>query len=106
MKPAKTELQNPRTRGLDTKSALEIVRVLNREDAQVAAAVYRDRTHSVPDELTNAHGDAAFADYVWLASYSYRFSRHPAGKMPDHITGQPTPATPTAVKSAGTGGGL
>jgi N-acetylmuramic acid 6-phosphate etherase len=42
VKPAKTELQNPRTRGLDTKSAIEIVRVLNREDAQVAAAVQRE----------------------------------------------------------------
>ena len=42
MKPAKTEQQNPRTRGLDTKSALEIVRILNREDAQVAGAVRRE----------------------------------------------------------------
>jgi N-acetylmuramic acid 6-phosphate etherase len=42
LKPAKTEQQNPRTRGLDTKSALEIVRILNREDAQVAAAVRRE----------------------------------------------------------------
>lgn len=42
MKPAKTEQQNPRTRGLDTKSALEIVRVLNREDAHVAKAVQRE----------------------------------------------------------------
>ena len=44
MKPVKTELQNPRTRGLDTKSALQIVRLLNREDAQVAAAVRREST--------------------------------------------------------------
>ena len=42
MKPVKTELQNPRTRGLDTKSTLEIVRLLNGEDAQVAAAVKRE----------------------------------------------------------------
>jgi len=42
--------------------------------AQVAKAFYRDRTRSVTDDLTDAHGDAAFADYVWLASYSYRFS--------------------------------
>jgi N-acetylmuramic acid 6-phosphate etherase len=35
-------MQNPRTRGLDTKSAFEIVRLLNREDAQVAAAVKRE----------------------------------------------------------------
>jgi hypothetical protein len=42
--------------------------------AQVGKAFYRDRTVSVPDSLTGGHGDAAFADYVWLASYSYRFS--------------------------------
>jgi N-acetylmuramic acid 6-phosphate etherase len=41
LKSAKTEQQNPRTRGLDQKSALEIVRILNREDAMVAAAVKR-----------------------------------------------------------------
>jgi N-acetylmuramic acid 6-phosphate etherase len=42
VKPVRTELQNPRTRGLDTKSTLEIVRLLNGEDAQVAAAVKRE----------------------------------------------------------------
>jgi N-acetylmuramic acid 6-phosphate etherase len=42
LKPVKTEQQNPRTRGLDTKSSLEIVRILNREDATVAAAVRRE----------------------------------------------------------------
>jgi hypothetical protein len=41
--------------------------------ATVAKAFYRDRTRSVPDDITGGHGDAAFADYVWLASYSYRF---------------------------------
>jgi N-acetylmuramic acid 6-phosphate etherase len=41
LKSAKTEQQNPRTRGLDQKSALEIVRILNRDDAMVAAAVKR-----------------------------------------------------------------
>ena len=39
----------------------------------MAKAMYRDRTRSVPDVLTGGHGDAAFADYVWLASYSFRF---------------------------------
>ncbi len=39
MKYAKTEQRNPRSRGLDEKSALEIVRILNREDARVAHAV-------------------------------------------------------------------
>jgi N-acetylmuramic acid 6-phosphate etherase len=42
VKPGKTEQRNPRTRGLDTKSALAIVQLLNREDAQVAAAVRRE----------------------------------------------------------------
>jgi hypothetical protein len=41
--------------------------------ASVGKAVYRDRTRSVPDKLNGGHGDAAFADYVWLASYSVRF---------------------------------
>jgi hypothetical protein len=39
----------------------------------IAKAMYRDRTRSVPDDLTGGHGDAAFANYVWLASYSFRF---------------------------------
>jgi N-acetylmuramic acid 6-phosphate etherase len=42
LKHLKTEQANPRSRGLDTKSALEIVRVMNREDASVAPAVRRE----------------------------------------------------------------
>ena len=42
MKPAKTEQRNPRSRGLDRKSTIEILRVLNGEDARVAAAVRRE----------------------------------------------------------------
>lgn len=42
MKQAKTEQRNPRSRGLDEKSSLEIVRILNREDARVAKAVRRE----------------------------------------------------------------
>jgi hypothetical protein len=47
-------------------------------EASVAKAVYRDRTKSIPDKMLGTHGDAAFADYVWLVSYSYRLpsSRH------------------------------
>jgi hypothetical protein len=37
----------------------------------VGKAIYRDRTTSVPDQMLGTHGDAAFADYVWLASYTY-----------------------------------
>lgn len=46
----------------------------------IAKALYRDRTRSVPDKLTGGHGDAAFADYVWLASYSFRFAGHHPGQ--------------------------
>lgn len=45
MKPVGTEQRNPRSRGLDTKSTLEILRTLNREDAIVARAVSRELPH-------------------------------------------------------------
>lgn len=41
--------------------------------AGVYKAVHRDRTVSYPDEVYHAHGDAAFAQYVWLASWTHRF---------------------------------
>lgn len=41
--------------------------------ASFGRALYRNRTRSYPDELSGGHGDAAFADWVWFASYSYRF---------------------------------
>jgi len=42
LKHLKTEQRNPRTRGLDLKSSLGIVRALNQEDATVALAVRRE----------------------------------------------------------------
>jgi len=44
----------------------------NMIQASVGKAIYRDRTRSVPDKILGTHGDAAFADYVWLLSYSFR----------------------------------
>jgi hypothetical protein len=41
----------------------------------VGKAMYRDRTRSVPDKMLGTHGDAAFADYVWLLSYTYRMPK-------------------------------
>jgi hypothetical protein len=41
--------------------------------ASIARALYRNRTRSVPDTINGGHGDAAFADYVWLASFVHRF---------------------------------
>jgi len=52
---------------------LQYVRHKNILTFQVGKALYRDRTRSVPDEVYGTHGDAAFADYLWLASYTYRF---------------------------------
>jgi N-acetylmuramic acid 6-phosphate etherase len=42
LKPSKTEQRNPRSSGLDAKSTIEILRILNREDARVASAVLRE----------------------------------------------------------------
>ena len=51
----------------------EYVRGSNILTAGVYKAVHRDRTASYPDEVYHAHGDAAFAQYVWLASWTHRF---------------------------------
>jgi len=45
LKPVKTEQRNLRSRGLDRKSTLGILRALNREDARVAPAVRRELPH-------------------------------------------------------------
>jgi N-acetylmuramic acid 6-phosphate etherase len=42
LKPARTEQTNLRSRGLDRKSTLDILRVLNREDQRVAIAVRKE----------------------------------------------------------------
>lgn len=42
MKPSRTEQRNPRSRGLDRKSTIEILRALNREDARVALGVRQE----------------------------------------------------------------
>ncbi|MGO9230114.1 MAG: hypothetical protein ACLQKA_13035 [Bryobacteraceae bacterium] len=67
----------------------------------IARAIYRDRTHSVPDDLTGGHGDAAFANWVWLASYSFRAGGKHEGveppashlNMPAHDATAAPPAT-------------
>jgi N-acetylmuramic acid 6-phosphate etherase len=42
LKASRTEQRNPRSRGLDRKTTLDILRALNREDATVALAVRRE----------------------------------------------------------------
>jgi hypothetical protein len=51
----------------------------------IGKAMYRDRTKSVPDVMLGGHGDAAFADYVWLASYSFRFDPFHRHQKASHI---------------------
>jgi hypothetical protein len=43
--------------------------------ASIGKAMLRDRTQSVPDKKLGAHGDAAFADYVWFLNYTYRIPK-------------------------------
>jgi hypothetical protein len=51
----------------------EYVRGHNILTAGVYKAIHRDRTSSYPDSVYHSHGDAAFAQYVWLASLTHRF---------------------------------
>jgi len=41
--------------------------------AGVYKSLHRDRTSSYPDSVYGTHGDAAFAQYVWLTSWTHRF---------------------------------
>jgi hypothetical protein len=60
----------------------------------VGKAIHRDRTRSIPDRMTGGHGDAAFADYVWLASYSFRFGGPRHSSHHDSMTASsPTPGS-------------
>ncbi len=51
----------------------EYVRGSNILTFGIYKAVHRDRTVSYPDSVYGTHGDAAFAQYVWLASWTHRF---------------------------------
>ena len=62
----------------------------------IARAIYRDRTRSVPDDLTGGHGDAAFANWVWLASYSFRAG----GKHSEEPASASTPNSPMPAHAA------
>lgn len=82
---------------LSVEPGVQYVRGKSMFSAQIARALYRNRTVSVPDALTGGHGDAAFADWVWLASYSYRFSRPGMGGGHQHQDPAPTVASNTVA---------
>jgi hypothetical protein len=69
--------------------------------ATVGKAILRDRTVSYPDSVYGTHGDAAFADYIWLASYSVRFGGpHHSNHQHDNTQNQHT--APGAGRSSST----
>ena len=51
----------------------EYVRGSNLITGNIYKAIHRDRTTSYPDQVYGTHGDAAFANWVWLASVTHRF---------------------------------
>ncbi|MGA8221392.1 MAG: N-acetylmuramic acid 6-phosphate etherase [Candidatus Acidiferrales bacterium] len=65
-KPVKTEQRNPRSRGLDTKTTIEILRLLNREDSRVALAVRRElpKIARVVDAIVKSIGSRGKLIYV------------------------------------------
>jgi hypothetical protein len=48
----------------------------------VPVAVYRERQQSEPEEDADRHGDASFADYLIIASWSVRFGGEDAAAPP------------------------
>jgi hypothetical protein len=54
----------------------------NMIQANIGIAMYRDRTKSVPDKMFGTHGDAAFADYVWMLNYTLKLPKHGANPEP------------------------
>jgi N-acetylmuramic acid 6-phosphate etherase len=100
LKPSRTERRNPSTRGLDRKSTLEILRVLNREDARVAPAVRRElpKIARAVDAMVEAFHRGGRLFYVG-AGTSGRIAMLDAAECP------PTFGTPPAMVQAIIAGG-
>jgi hypothetical protein len=65
---------------ISLEPGVQYVRGKNLLSFSIGKAIHRDRTRSIPDRINGGHGDAAFADYVWLASYSFRFGKPSGGE--------------------------
>ena len=100
MKPTQTEGLNPRTRGLDRKSTIAILRALNAEDARVARAVQREllRIARAVDAIVNAFSLGGRLIYVG-AGTSGRLAVLDASECP------PTFGTPPRMVQALIAGG-
>jgi N-acetylmuramic acid 6-phosphate etherase len=100
LRPVSTEQRNPRSRGLDRKSTLEILRTLNREDARVALAVRRElpRIARAVDAIAQAFRRGGRLFYVG-AGTSGRLAVLDAAECP------PTFGTPAKMVQAIIAGG-
>ncbi|HEY4054350.1 MAG TPA: N-acetylmuramic acid 6-phosphate etherase [Terriglobales bacterium] len=86
-----TEQPNPRSRDLDTKSSLEIARIINTEDATVAAAVEKalPEIAKAIDWITDALGKGGRLIYVG-AGTSGRLAALDAAEIPPTFNTVPT----------------
>jgi N-acetylmuramic acid 6-phosphate etherase len=100
LKPARTEQRNPRSRGLDQKTTLEILRALSREDATVALAVRRQlpQIARAVDAIAKSLGRGGTLFYIG-AGTSGRLAVLDATECP------PTFGTPPSMVRAITAGG-
>ena len=100
MRPVTTEQRNPRSRGLDRKSTLDILRTLNREDARAALAVRRElpRIARAVDAIAQAFRRGGHLLYVG-AGTSGRLAMLDAAECP------PTFGTPAKMVQAIIAGG-
>jgi hypothetical protein len=89
---------------ISVEPGLQYARNGNVLTVTIARAIYRDRTRSVPDDLTGGHGDAAFANWVWLASYTFRAGGRHRSSSPDASSGS-TPAHISPAPADSSSGG-
>jgi peroxiredoxin len=72
----------------------------------VGKVLIRDRTKSVPEKINGAHeGDAAFANYVWMAAYTLRMPGKKRGVEETALTPPITSGASKSSASAVTGAG-
>src|ERR1700743_935979 len=85
-----TESQNEASQGLDTKSALDIARIINHEDAKIAGAVKKalPETAQVSDQVARSPRDGGRLIYVGAGS-SGRIAALDASECPPSYSTAP-----------------
>ena len=87
-----TESQNEASQGFDTKSALEIARIINHEDAKIAAAVKKalPEIAMVIDQVARSLRDGGRLIYIGAGS-SGTHCRPRCLRVPSHLLHRPGP---------------